>query len=94
MADVNEFYSYLSDIRGGFSGYAADSSKTLEGSQTHNQKIKLVHLNLLEVCSYVMEKYDPTTTVHMFTADEMRDWMRIANDILDENFYVDFDQYY
>jgi len=94
MADVNEFYSYLSDVRKGFSDYAENSSKTLEGSQTHPQKVKLVLLNLLEACSHVMEDYDVTTTIHMFTADEMRDFMLIINDILDEHFFVNFDQYY
>lgn len=91
---ASDFYSYLSDIRKGFSDYAGNSSKTLKGSQTREQRIKLAHLNLLEVCSHVMEAFDPTVTTHQFTADEMRDFLRIANDILDANYNVDFDEFY
>jgi len=94
MADANEFYSYRSDVRKAFSDYGATSSKTLEGSQTIEQQVKLVYLNLLMICSDVIEYFDPTTSVHMFNADEMRDFMRIINDIVDRNDYVNFDQYY
>jgi hypothetical protein len=94
MATPSEFYSYLSDIRKGFSDYSSASSKTLDGSQTQLQQIKLVHLNLLEACSHVMEAFDPTVTVHMFTADEMRDFLVLINDILDAHHNVDFEQYY
>jgi len=94
MATPSEFYSYLSNVRYGFSGYAANSSKTLSGSQSSEQKVKLVHLNLLEACSHVMEAFDATDTIHQHTADQMRDFMGIINDILDANYSVDFDQFY
>jgi hypothetical protein len=91
---ASDFYSYLSNVRTGVSNYGGNSSKTLKGSQSREQRIKLVHLNLLEACSHVMEAFDPTVTTHQFSADNMRDFLRIINDILDTNYNVDFDEFY
>jgi hypothetical protein len=94
MADANEFYSYLSDVRKSFSDFAAGSSTVPKGTETLEQEIELTKLNLLEVCSYVMEKFDPTTTIHQFTAVEMRDFMALLNDIINEHHNVNFEQFY
>ena len=94
MADVNEFYSYRSTIRADLSSYFANSSLLDGGSQTSDKKIELAYINTLEPCSRVMEKFDPTSLIHLFTADEMRDFMRIINDILNTNYNVNFEQYY
>jgi hypothetical protein len=94
MADANEFYDYLSNIRKGFSDFGATNSNLVSGTQTYEQKITLTEFILLDACMYLMNKYDPTSQIHMFTADEMRDFMRLINDILDTNYNVDFSQYY
>ena len=96
MADASEYYTYLSTIRIGFSDYvvAHGVGAKVNGIKSDGQQRKLVQLNIFTSCMDVMNHFEPTSTVHMFTALEMGDWMSKINQLLNETYYVDFSQYY
>lgn len=96
MADPQIFYDYLASIRVQFSNYIANASNdfTKKGMNTYGQRIKLAKMNTFTACMHVMNSFDPNSTTHMFTASEMQTWLEKINYLINEQYYVDFSQYY
>jgi len=96
MAVASEYYEYLSAIRTEFSDFVVAYSSDFQsnGMKTVEQQRKLVQLNMFTASMDVLNSFDPTSQIHMFTAAEMNDWMTKVNQLLNETYYVEFTQYY
>ena len=94
MAVVAEFTTYRDTIRDDFNSYVTLYIQSKIGTQTHEAERKLAELCLLESYLLVMEDFDPTETIHMFTAAEMEEFMTQINQILKTTTNVEFTQYY
>jgi hypothetical protein len=94
--DVQLFYDYLAQIRVDYSQFIADSSNTFskKGINSPSQRITLVKMNTFTACMHVMNAFDPSVTIHMFTHDEMDDWMEKINYLVNQQYHIDWVQYY
>lgn len=95
-ANPTEYYQYLNSVRTAYSNYVVAHSTDIKenGQKGTDQLRKTVQLNMFEVCLDVLNKFDPTSTVHMFTASEMNDWMTKVNELVNEEYYVEWTQFY
>lgn len=96
MTKQSDFYNYKAANDELFGSYTASESTkfTKVGTESKQSRIDLFKLAVFSGCIDVLADFNPSSLIHMFTADEMYDFQKQLNTLNNTNYNLEWELYY